>query len=298
MMISRSFARPLKALVGGVRSLESGDFAYPLDQRGDDEVAEVTRAFDRMRQSLHKTQQQLLESERMATIGTMAGSISHDLRHALTAVVANAEFLCGMQLDRTQREDLYQEIRLAVNQMTELLESLLEFSRTRASLSLSYGNLEEIVRRAVAAVRIHPHWQRIEIKVISETPVCGWLDEKKLQRVFYNLLLNACEAVREDNGRVEVLIRKEPRKLQIRVRDNGCGIPDAIRDRLFRPFVSSGKQNGTGMGLAVVQKIVQEHGGEICVESTSAEGTVFVITLPERLHTQNSSEEIDRVRAH
>lgn len=290
LIISRTFTRPLNTLIKGVRSLESGDFTYPLERYGDDEVAEVTRAFDRMRHNLANTQQHLLESERLATIGTMASSLSHDLRHSLSAVVANAEFLCGMELTQAHREELYQEIRGGVDQMTELLESLLEFSRTRSSLNLSYANLEEIVRDAVAGVRRHPQWQKVDIRISSEAPVSGWFDEKKLERVFYNLLLNACDAVPDEHGRIEVFIRQQGQRIEIHVRDNGSGIPEEIRDKLFQPFVSSGKQNGTGMGLAVVQKIVQEHGGDIAMESTSAEGTVFRIALSVGSNPQNSRE--------
>ena len=132
-VISRTFTRPLETLVRGVRALEQGNFEYPLEPHGGDEVAEVTGTFDRMRTNLQKTQRELLDAERLATIGRMASSISHDLRHSLAAVVANAEFLCESKLTPAQREDLYAEIRVAVNQMTDLIESLLEFSRTRES---------------------------------------------------------------------------------------------------------------------------------------------------------------------
>ncbi|MGC2020281.1 MAG: HAMP domain-containing protein, partial [Candidatus Sulfotelmatobacter sp.] len=120
-LISHTFTRPLASLVEGVRALEHGDFHHPLDPRGSDEVAELTSAFDRMRASLLKTQQALLESEQLATIGRMASSISHDLRHALAAVVANSEFLCDGRLTSAQREELYQEVRTGVNQMTDLI---------------------------------------------------------------------------------------------------------------------------------------------------------------------------------
>jgi signal transduction histidine kinase len=113
-LISHTFTRPLENLVAGVRALEQGDYAYPLQARGGDEVAEVTGTFDRMRTNLQKTQRELLDAERLATIGRMASSISHDLRHSLAAVVANAEFLCESNLTPGQREDLYAEIRIAV----------------------------------------------------------------------------------------------------------------------------------------------------------------------------------------
>jgi signal transduction histidine kinase len=278
--ISHTFTRPLGHLVAGVRALGRGDFHYHLDARGGDEVAEVTGAFNRMRDSLLKTQQELIDAERLATIGRMASSVSHDLRHSLAAIVANAEFLCESRLSTDQREELYQEVRIAVNQMTELIDSLLEFSRTRESLRRTYGSVKESVDRVVQAVRAHPRFHAVRIAVRQEGNSTGWFDTKKLERVLYNLLLNACEASAGDNGRVSVDLREIPGGLQIRVSDNGRGIPESIRGKLFEPFISHGKENGTGLGLTVVQKIVQDHGGDVVVEKTSEEGTVFRITLP------------------
>ena len=279
-VISRTFTRPLENLVDGVRALEQGNFEFPLEARGGDEVAEVTGTFDRMRTNLQKTQRELLDAERLATIGRMASSISHDLRHSLAAVVANAEFLCESTLTPSQREDLYAEIRIAVNQMTDLIESLLEFSRTRESLRPSYGDVRSAVDRAAQTVKAHPEFQRVRIRVTSEGLTEGWFDFKKLERALQNLLLNACEAVPGDAGKIDVGLRRVGEKLEIRVEDNGPGIAEVVREKLFSPFVSYGKENGTGMGLTVVQKIVQDHGGEVVVERTSAAGTTFRISMP------------------
>jgi signal transduction histidine kinase len=281
-LISHTFTRPLASLVEGVRALEHGDFYHPLDPRGSDEVAELTSAFDRMRASLLKTQQALLESEQLATIGRMASSISHDLRHALAAVVANSEFLCDGRLTSTQREELYQEVRTGVNQMTDLIDSLLEFARTRESLSPTYANVVETVQRAMQAVRLHPRHQGTLIEVHSSGKSLAWFDPRKLERALYNLLLNACEAAPSSEGRVLVTIERTGYAVAIAVSDNGPGIAEPIRDKLFHPFVSFGKENGTGLGLTVVQKIVQDHGGQVLLERTSDERTVFRITLPGR----------------
>jgi signal transduction histidine kinase len=278
--ISHTFTRPLGNLVAGVRALEKGDYNYALDARGGDEVAEVTGAFNRMRASLLKTQRELLEAERLATIGRMASSISHDLRHSLAAIVANAEFLLESRLSSDQREELYQEVRIAVNQMTELIDSLLEFSRTRESLRLTYGNVKESVDRVVQIIRTHPRFHAVWISVRQEGSCSGWFDTKKLERALYNLLLNACEATSAEEGRISIELTQVEGGIQVRVADNGHGIPAAIRGKLFEPFVSSGKENGTGLGLTVVQKIIQDHGGDIVVENTSESGTVFALTLP------------------
>ena len=278
--ISHTFTRPLGHLVNGVRALGRGDFQYQLDLRGGDEVAEVTRAFNRMRDSLLKTQHELIDAERLATIGRMASSVSHDLRHSLAAIVANAEFLLESHLSTDQREELYQEIRIAVNQMTDLIDSLLEFSRTRESLRRTYGSVKESVDRVVQAVRTHPRFHNVRIAVRQEGNSTGWFDTKKLERALYNLLLNACEAIAGQDGQITIDLREVLGGLEIRLSDNGRGIPESIRGKLFEPFISYGKENGTGLGLTVVQKIIQDHGGDVMVERTSEEGTVFRITLP------------------
>ena len=148
-LISHTFTRPLEIWWRACGRWSREIMRIRWRRAGGDEVAEVTGTFDRMRTNLQKTQRELLDAERLATIGRMASSISHDLRHSLAAVMANAEFLCESNLTPAQREDLYAEIRVAVNQMTDLIESLLEFSRTRESLRPSYGDVRSAVDRAV-----------------------------------------------------------------------------------------------------------------------------------------------------
>jgi signal transduction histidine kinase len=236
-----------------------------------------------MRASLLKSQRDLLESEQLATIGRMASSISHDLRHSLAAIVANSEFLCDSHLTPAQREELYQEVRTGVNLMTDLIDSLLEFARTRESLNPAYANVAETIQRSVLAVRLHPRHHNRSIDVLCGNQLSGWFDQRKLERALYNLLLNACEAAPAERGIVEVTAAEVVGTITISVADNGPGIAESIQDRLFHPFVSYGKENGTGLGLAVVQKIVQDHGGEIGVERTVQGTTVFRIVLPGRL---------------
>ncbi len=298
-LISHTFTRPLSVLVSGVRALERGDFAYALEAHSQDEVGEVTTAFSRMRETLQNTQRKLLESERLATIGRMASSISHDLRHSLATVVANAEFLAETGLDAHQREELYREVRLAVDQMTEMLESFLEFSRTRETLRPTYCNLQEALDRAVQNVRANPEFGHVGLTVNSERNCEGWFDLRRLERAFQNLILNAFEAVSPEHGRVKIDLRRREADIEFRVEDNGPGIPEDIRAQLFEPFVSSGKQYGTGLGLTVVQKIVEDHGGTVSVERTSPQGTAFVLRLPltSRSRTENASEAGERARS-
>ena len=159
---------------------------------------------------------------------------------------------------------------------------MLEFARTRESLSPTYGNVSDSIQRALQAVRLHPRHSDRYIDVLCAPQVSGWFDQRKLERALYNLLLNACEAAPAVGGKIEVTATDASAAITISVADNGAGIAEAIRDRIFHPFVSYGKENGTGLGLAVVQKIVQDHGGEILVERTAGM-TVFRIALPNRV---------------
>ena len=278
--IAGTFTRPLEKLVDGVRALGGGDFRYPLHSPTAGEVAELNDAFTRMRDSLRTAQQRLLEAERLATIGRMASSISHDLRHPLTAVLANAEFLADAELTPMQREELYQEIRVAVNRLTDLVDSLLELSRPADSLNVVEMPVERTISRAIELVRSHRQFQNVTVAIESSDRHTAQFDPRKMERVFYNLLLNSCQAAQTGGGHVGVNITDQNGDLRIRITDDGPGVESSIRDKMFQPFVSFGKENGTGLGLTIAQKIVQDHSGSLQLESSTYGKTVMQIILP------------------
>jgi len=281
-LISDTFTRPLANLLSGLRALEKGDFAFPLHVHSRDEFAELTTAFDKMRKSLQKSQQDLLRADRLATIGRMASTISHDLRHPLTTILAYAEFQAEGDLDDSQRKAMYDEIRASVNQMAELISSILEFSKGQEALQFAHGDVVKALERTLNSVRMRPEYKGIQITVAHEGATDGWFDFKKLDRAFHNLLQNACEAAPAESGKVQILARGVDGHLEVSVTDNGPGIPESIQEDVFEPFVTHGKLEGTGLGLAVVQKVVRDHGGEVRVESTGKSGTTFKLTLPRK----------------
>ena len=285
-IISHTFTRPLANLVSGVRALENGDFAFPLSVRSRDEVAELTIAFDRMRKTLQKSQQDLVHAERLATIGRMASTISHDLRHPLTTILAYAEFLSEDNLDGNQRQDLYKEIRLSVDQMADLISSLLEISKAQEALRLEYGDVADALGRTLTSIQLHPEFKRLQITLGHEGSTQGWFDFRKLERAFHNLLQNACEAAPPLSGKIQVTARGANNHVEVLVTDNGPGIPEAIRADIFQPFVTYGKTSGTGLGLAVVAKIVRDHGGDVKIKDSGPTGTTFELILPVMPPTQ------------
>ena len=281
LYVSGTITRPLEALVAGARALGSGDFNYEFYDAGAREIRELSSAFDRMCIRLQKTQQKLLEAERLATIGRMASSISHDLRHYLSAVYANAEFLGYSSTSAQDRAELLAEVRLGVQGMTELIDSLLLFSRTGRPLQLTYESLPFLAERASLMVRAHPDAQDVAVTWGPMPQIEAWIDALKIERAIYNLLLNGCQAAKSgtEPSTVNISLLETEEWIKLRVTDNGPGVPDSIRVSLFQPFVSEGKQSGVGLGLTLAYKIAQEHGGSVTLEESRPGRTVFSLLL-------------------
>ena len=282
LAISRSITRPLASLVAGARAFGEGDDTYRLGDDGAEEVRELGRAFERMRVEIQRNQKELLTSERLATIGRVASSISHDLRHYLSAMYANAEFLSEENLPQAEREELFGEVRSAVLGMTELLDSLLLFTQTGRALHPEFESIDRMIQRALGMLRAHPAVKDVEISLHGLPPVVAYVDASKMGRAVYNLLLNACEAARRGTRRpvVKVTLEEDEECIRIYVSDTGAGVPESLRRTMFQPFVSEGKESGVGLGLTLAEQVASEHGGYIHYCRTSDELTLFSIVLP------------------
>jgi signal transduction histidine kinase len=280
--ISRTLTRPIETLVGGTRALAQGNFDYQLSEDGAEEIRELSRAFERMRIQLRRTQRELLDSERLATIGRMASSISHDLRHYLSAMYANAEFMSDGNISQSEREELMVEVQTAVQGMTDLLESLLLFTQTGRALHPEFESIALMIQRAVSMVRSHPASRDVKVTLSGLSSIEAWVDSKKLGRAVYNLLLNACQAAKRGKGAptVTLSLYEDEGSIAIRIADNGPGVPQPLRQKIFMPFVSEGRESGIGLGLTLAQQIAQEHGGRVELSETSEGETVFAINLP------------------
>jgi signal transduction histidine kinase len=277
--VAGTITKPMDNLLAAVRALARGDYTFSITPRGGTEVVELGTAFSRMRGDLLALQRRQIETEQIAALGRAASSISHDLRHSLAAVVANAEFLYEADQLKLDRDEIFQEIKIASEQMTELLDSLRELAREHRTLSLATASLESVARSAVDSVLARPEFRKRSISIQAPADTTGVFDSRKIERALFNLLLNACEATSE-RGRIEIEIGNSGSSFEVRIADDGMGVPAGIRGTLFDPFISAGKSNGTGLGLAIVSKIIHDHYGSISVERTSESGTVFLIKFP------------------
>jgi signal transduction histidine kinase len=224
---------------------------------------------------------QLIEAERMSAIGRMTCSISHDMRHSLTAIYANAEFLERHDICASVRADLLLEIQEAVLAMAERIDSLLQFGSSGRKSPRVHARVSLVVEKAVAAVKFHPDGRNVSITVGKFPPAEADIDARNLESAIYNLLLNACQAATRSIHvpGVKVHVTEVDERIYVTISDNGPGIPASVRRTLFDPFVTAGKPNGTGLGLTLARRIAEEHGGSVCLEESNRERTVFTLSL-------------------
>jgi signal transduction histidine kinase len=289
---SRIVTQPLETLALGVQAFGLGDPSHRLPANGTREVQELSDAFARMRDEIQANHRALLDSERLATIGSMASSVSHDLRHYLAAVFANAEFLSSSHLTAQERGELLADIQVAVDGATELLDSLLILSKGGAAFHREPGSVLRIGEKAVALLRSHPEAEGVMVRLDcdDEAGALAVVDAKQMQRAIYNLLLNACQSAHYAEGRREVVlsIKVNDESIELSVTDSGRGVADQIRTSLFQPFVSNGKQSGTGLGLTLADAVAKEHGGAVTLVSSRPGETIFRLTLQREFHGKDA----------
>jgi signal transduction histidine kinase len=291
IVVSRLLTRPLEELSRSVHAFGLGDVEHRVPRHGTQEVRQLSTAFARMRSEIQKANQAVLESERLATIGRMASSVSHDLRHYLAAIYANSEFLASDRFSPKERAEIFSDIRAAVSGTTDMLESLLIFSRTGKRVQRKPELMATLLERATALVRTHPDAEGVTMVSHCDAPAetSALVDGKQIERAISNLLLNACQSVRAMGTSACVAVTLEVLNGQIIVNviDNGPGVPSSIRMNLFEPFVSEGKQKGTGLGLTLAHCIALEHGGEVILLRSRPGETIFQMKVTRDVPTQH-----------
>lgn len=290
--LSRLVTRPLEELSKSVRAFGMGNVDHRIPGHGTQEVLELSAAFAGMRSEIQQAYRALLESERLATIGRMANSISHDFRHYLATIYANSEFLARDQISAKERTEIFAEISAAVLGTTDMIESLLIFSRTGATIMRTPELMATLLERAAALIHAHPDGAGVTIETRygdpAETSVV--VDAKQVERAIFNLLLNACQSARCSTNGARVLVTLEARQQEmiVNVIDYGAGVPVKIRNSLFEPFVSEGKQKGTGLGLTLAHCIASEHGGGVTLLSSRPGETIFQMRVARSSRTQDA----------
>jgi two-component system, NtrC family, sensor kinase len=273
--------RPLSMLRAHARQLGGGNYAQRTGVTTNDEIGDLAREFDAMAEAIQEREQRLIRSEQLATVGRMAAHIAHEVRNPLASIGLNAELLGDEIAERgDEAKRLVASIIGEVDRLTEITETYLRFARLPRP-KLERENIGAIVASVVDMSRGELAQAGVEVTVdiapgLPDVPA----DEGQLRQALINLVRNAREAM---SGvaprRLEISVREFAGRIAVAVHDSGTGIGAANIGKVFDPFFST-KERGTGLGLALVQQILVDHGGQIEVASPPGAGTTFTLTLP------------------
>jgi two-component system NtrC family sensor kinase len=224
----------------------------------------------------------LAQAEKLAAIGQLAAGVAHEINNPLTAVIANAQLLGRNLAGRDQdSDDMLAAILQAGMRASQVIQQLLDLARPGGT-ELLLTNVNETLCQVFCILQPELKARAIllESDLAADLPLISG-NAEQLESVWLNLLLNAVDAVRNGQGEIRVRTRKSGQAVEVRLEDNGAGIPAGRLAQVFEPFYTTKDPGrGTGLGLSICYRIVKEHGGEIKVESQPGTGTCFTVILP------------------
>lgn len=281
LMIFKIF-RPLTIIKGATEDIALGRFNSIEVINTRDEMQQVMEAFNTMVRELGRRQDQLVQSKKLSSIGTLTAGVAHQLNNPLNNIstscqIAMSELMSG---DAEFINRMLKNIDQETLRARDVVKGLLEFSRVQ-EFSLRPSHLADVVRRAVRLVQSQvPADITLHVEIAEDLIVP--MDIQRMQEVFLNLIINAAQAI-NGSGRITITAVQDSaaEEIVIEVHDTGQGIPEEIQGRLFDPFYTTKEEGqGTGLGLSVVYGIIKKHYGNITVKSSPGRGASFFISLP------------------
>ncbi|MCX7856752.1 MAG: ATP-binding protein [Deltaproteobacteria bacterium] len=327
-VIFRNVNRPVKDLVLATKKIADGEFDYEIPVKKHDEIGELAISFKRMTERLKQAdeeikdlirtleekveertkelkaaQLQIIQSEKLASIGKLSATIAHEINNPLNGILTYTKLIeRRLGRDNLSQEEIQKIKSYLVTMIREtercssIVRNLLDFARQREP-SLKYDvNLNTLVEESLNFLSNQISLQNIEvIKDYSDIPFIT-ADPQQMRQVLLNVLMNACEAM-PNGGKLKVktgfLAQEE--KVFVEIEDTGVGIEKELLDKIFDPFFTT-KEKGTGLGLSVVYGIVNAHKGDLKVESKKGEGTKVTIRLPLVLEKEQKMDEMKEAR--
>ncbi|MBI1812134.1 MAG: GHKL domain-containing protein, partial [Nitrospirae bacterium] len=264
-----------------------GDFlALPVPEK-QDEVGVLIKTFNKMEsdliardEELNRKNEELLQSRKLASIGTLASGVAHELNNPLNNIYLAAQILSeeiGHEICPAVVKETVGDISSQTLRVKRIVSDLLEFAREKAP-ERKRINIIEIIRDVIEQMKASGEIDGMKCDFISEDIIELSADSHLMEQLFINLFTNARDAM-EAKGMLNIDVHSQDNDVRIVVSDTGKGIPMSDIPRIFDPFFTT-KDRGTGLGLAIVYSIIKKHNGRIDVKSEDGKGTVFTITLP------------------
>ncbi len=294
-LLTQGILKPLSLVRKATDEVANGTFkpiAFPESRR--DEITLLIKAFNKMAEELHSRQEQLLQSRKLASIGTFAAGIAHELNNPLNNISLTTESLeLGMDdMDEKEKADMLHDIISEAERASLVVKGLLEFSRTEQAEVVEI-NLKDLMDRTLRLVKNQIMLSGVELEKNIDNdlpPIKG--KPHDLVQAFLNIVINAVQAM-DESGILTIETCKGPEGYnQINITDTGAGIKSSDMNHIFDPFYTTKTVGeGTGLGLSLVYGIIRSHGGYIEVNSKLGKGTTFAIFLPIADNTDQDSKD-------
>ncbi|HEV8662680.1 MAG TPA: ATP-binding protein [Candidatus Methylomirabilis sp.] len=298
ILVARRFTTPLQRLLQGVGAISRGDFSQTIEVHGEDEIGQLGTAFNEMTRQLARIrdlEDQLRRSDRLAALGTMAAGIAHDIRNPLTSISIFTQLMSQNFQDPEVRTKFDRVVPRELERVQRVLEDMLELARP-ASLNREPADINEVLLQVMELFERQLSEQGIVATTNLTFPLPKTMaDRKKLHRCFANVIHNGIQAMpkggrltissglfvapRSSLARPEAPQQEARETLRVLVTDTGVGIPSELLPHIFDPFFTT-KEKGTGLGMAIAHRIIEDHLGAIEVSSRVGGGSTFRLTLP------------------
>lgn len=293
LVIVKILSRPLRELTEKTLEVARGNYGAQIELARNDELGVLAKSFNSMSQQmaadiarLKEINQALIRTEKLATAGTLATGVAHEVNNPLASISSLAQSLLGRAQEERDRETL-RVILTQITRITGVLRSLMDFARPQMP-TRTVSDLNQVLAKSIELARYDKQFKQLDLHVefSSNLPPLQ-IDGDQMQQVFLNLLLNARDAIdeadRNGNGEIKISTRRDAHEIIVEIADNGIGIHPDNLERIFDPFFSTKpKGKGTGLGLAVSHNIVAAHGGRISI-APQTQGTMVTIAFPEAL---------------
>ena len=223
---------------------------------------------------------EVVQAERLAILGNFARSIIHDLKTPLTIIGISSEMAGLPNTTPEKRAEMLERIRKQIRRINDMVGDVLEFTRTQELKAQSSAVYSDFINELVPELQAETSAKSVHVQLENQPPaVKVVLDPKRLRRVFFNLVHNAVDVLPEE-GKVILRFRQDGKEIVTEIEDTGPGIAREIADQLFQPFVTHGKRHGTGLGLTICKKTLEDHGGRIWSRTQPGCGAIFCFSLP------------------
>jgi len=285
---NRFVRKPIEDLMSAIDTVGEGDLSVRVEVAGSDEIGRLAASFNHLIMRLEKAHnelealhsKQMEQAERLASAGELASGVAHEIKNPLAGIAATISVLLDKAPEGSVDKNILTEMEVQIKRIAETVKDLLTYACPPVP-EFREGNINENIKRCVTFVSAAAEKQ--ETKLVTDlAPELPFLlmDSALMDQVIVNILLNALQALKS-GGTISLSseFNQETREIQVVISDDGPGIPEHIRERLFRPFFTT-KHKGSGLGLSICSKNVERHQGTIVVSSNSGQGAVFAVRLP------------------